>query len=247
MATNFCTCHDSTAVVACAKLCIGQLAWIWIRAKLGLRHIWNVMGNCYNDGPLYHVTSGKYLVEVSETSNMKQHHFTFNFSVSLSLYKTTDLKTLDILTTNAMCNPNALKFYHIHIMSSVIDSLLLARGYLIMLRNVLPNYNSRTSLSNSDWEFTYRIWYMTIPLLYKQLTYTPSILDQYQTISKTSNKRCSIPHSYFRATVLEVQHNIPAVKYLQTLMCIVYVHVFPQVNTNHNLDGPWWFNIRPQF
>ena len=43
IATHFCTCHDSTAVVACAKLCSYQFIRIWIRAKLNFHHIWIVM------------------------------------------------------------------------------------------------------------------------------------------------------------------------------------------------------------
>ena len=37
IATNFCTCHDSTAVVACAKLC-DRFVKIEIKAKLNFHH-----------------------------------------------------------------------------------------------------------------------------------------------------------------------------------------------------------------
>ena len=37
--TNFCTCHDSTAVVSCAKFCNDQSHDIWMRWKLNFHGI----------------------------------------------------------------------------------------------------------------------------------------------------------------------------------------------------------------
>ena len=43
ISTNFCSCHDSLAVVACAKLCSDHFFRIWMRAKWNLHHIWNMI------------------------------------------------------------------------------------------------------------------------------------------------------------------------------------------------------------
>ena len=43
IATTFGTCHDSTAVVPCAKYCSDHFISIWMRAKWNFHHIWNVM------------------------------------------------------------------------------------------------------------------------------------------------------------------------------------------------------------
>ena len=40
MATNFCTCHDSSAVMACAKFCNDRSTKIWIRATTNLKFLW---------------------------------------------------------------------------------------------------------------------------------------------------------------------------------------------------------------
>ena len=45
IATIFCTCHDSTAAVACAKFCSDPSVNIWMRGKLNLRRIWIMMEN----------------------------------------------------------------------------------------------------------------------------------------------------------------------------------------------------------
>ena len=43
IATTFGTCHDSPAVVPCAKYCSDHFISIWMRAKWNFHHIWNVM------------------------------------------------------------------------------------------------------------------------------------------------------------------------------------------------------------
>ena len=43
IATNFCTYHDSTAVMSCAKFCGDHLVRIVLRAKQHFRRIWIVM------------------------------------------------------------------------------------------------------------------------------------------------------------------------------------------------------------
>ena len=43
IATTFGTCHDSPAVVPCAKYCSDHYISIWMRAKWNFHHIWNVM------------------------------------------------------------------------------------------------------------------------------------------------------------------------------------------------------------
>ena len=44
IATKFCTCHDSLAVMACAKFCSDCYVRIGIRAKWIIRQVWIVMG-----------------------------------------------------------------------------------------------------------------------------------------------------------------------------------------------------------
>ena len=43
IATKFGTCHDSPAVVSCAKYCSDHFFSIWMRAKWNFHHIWIVM------------------------------------------------------------------------------------------------------------------------------------------------------------------------------------------------------------
>ena len=43
IATKFGTCHDSPAVVSCAKYCSDHFVSIWMRAKWNFHHIWIVM------------------------------------------------------------------------------------------------------------------------------------------------------------------------------------------------------------
>ena len=43
IATKFGTCHDSLAVVPCAKYCSDHFISIWMRAKWNFHHIWIVM------------------------------------------------------------------------------------------------------------------------------------------------------------------------------------------------------------
>ena len=43
IATKFGTCHDSPAVVPCAKYCSDHVISIWMRAKWNFHHIWIVM------------------------------------------------------------------------------------------------------------------------------------------------------------------------------------------------------------
>ena len=43
VATKFGTCHDSPAVVPCAKYCSDHLISFWMRAKWNFHHIWIVM------------------------------------------------------------------------------------------------------------------------------------------------------------------------------------------------------------
>ena len=43
IATTFGTCHDSPAVVPCAKYCSDHFISIWMRAKWNFHHIWIVM------------------------------------------------------------------------------------------------------------------------------------------------------------------------------------------------------------
>ena len=43
IATKFGTCHDSPAVVPCAKYCSDHYIIIWMRAKWNFHHIWIVM------------------------------------------------------------------------------------------------------------------------------------------------------------------------------------------------------------
>ena len=43
IATKFGTCHDSPAVVSCAKYCSDNFFSIWMRAKWNFHHIWIVM------------------------------------------------------------------------------------------------------------------------------------------------------------------------------------------------------------
>ena len=40
IATKFCTRHDSTSYVPCAKFCSEQLVRIWMRVKWNFHHIW---------------------------------------------------------------------------------------------------------------------------------------------------------------------------------------------------------------
>ena len=41
--TKFCVCYNSTAVASCAKFCVDQLIRIWMRAKLNLHQIWDLL------------------------------------------------------------------------------------------------------------------------------------------------------------------------------------------------------------
>ena len=43
IATKLGTCHDSTAVVPCAKFCSDHFISFWMRAKWNFHHIWIVM------------------------------------------------------------------------------------------------------------------------------------------------------------------------------------------------------------
>ena len=43
IASNFCTCHNSTAVVACAKFCSNHFIKNWMRAKQNFHRIWIMM------------------------------------------------------------------------------------------------------------------------------------------------------------------------------------------------------------
>ena len=43
IATKFCTCQDSTAVVPCAKFCSDHFIRIWMTVKWNLHRIWIVM------------------------------------------------------------------------------------------------------------------------------------------------------------------------------------------------------------
>ena len=43
IATNFCTCHDSTAVVPCAKFCSDHCIRIEVRVKWNFHRIWIAM------------------------------------------------------------------------------------------------------------------------------------------------------------------------------------------------------------
>ena len=43
IATNFCICHDSTAVVPCTKFCSYHCIWIEMRVKRNLHRIWIAM------------------------------------------------------------------------------------------------------------------------------------------------------------------------------------------------------------
>ena len=43
--TKFCTCHDSCAVMACAKFCCDMYNSKWITAKRNFHQIWIVMAN----------------------------------------------------------------------------------------------------------------------------------------------------------------------------------------------------------
>ena len=43
IATNFCTCHGSRAVMSCAKFFSNRVTRVWIRAKWNLHHIWIVI------------------------------------------------------------------------------------------------------------------------------------------------------------------------------------------------------------
>ena len=43
IATQFGTCHDSPAVVPCAKFCSDHFISFWMRAKWNFHHIWIVM------------------------------------------------------------------------------------------------------------------------------------------------------------------------------------------------------------
>ena len=43
IATNFCTCHDSTAVVPCTKLCSDHCIRIEVRVKRNFNQIWIAM------------------------------------------------------------------------------------------------------------------------------------------------------------------------------------------------------------
>ena len=45
IATNFCTWHNSIAVVSCAKLCSNHFIRIWIRSKWNVHYIWIMMQN----------------------------------------------------------------------------------------------------------------------------------------------------------------------------------------------------------
>ena len=43
IATKFCTFHDSTNAMVCAKFCSDHFIRIWIREKWNFHHIWNVL------------------------------------------------------------------------------------------------------------------------------------------------------------------------------------------------------------
>ena len=60
IATKFGTCHDSPAVVPCAKYCSDHFISIWMRAKWNFHHIWNVMEKFMmtsSNGNIFRVTS----------------------------------------------------------------------------------------------------------------------------------------------------------------------------------------------
>ena len=55
---NFCTCHDNTVVVACAKFCSYYLITFWMRQKIDLCKIWNLvieLGVDHQVGSVWHV------------------------------------------------------------------------------------------------------------------------------------------------------------------------------------------------
>ena len=63
IATNFCTCHDSTAVVPCTKFCSDHCIGIEMRAKRNFHRIWIAMEKpLVKRGPVqwrYSVASGR--------------------------------------------------------------------------------------------------------------------------------------------------------------------------------------------
>ena len=51
IATKFCTCHDSTAVMPNAKFCSNYVVGFGMRVRLNFHHIWILMENCWWNGP----------------------------------------------------------------------------------------------------------------------------------------------------------------------------------------------------
>ena len=51
IATKFCACHDSCAVVACAKICRNLMAGNGITARQNFHRIWIEGKNCQCNGP----------------------------------------------------------------------------------------------------------------------------------------------------------------------------------------------------
>ena len=70
IATKFYTCHDSQAVVPCAKFCSDHFINTWMRAKWNFHHIWIVMA--------------KLLVKWAQEANV---WFTVRSCVTVSIYK----------------------------------------------------------------------------------------------------------------------------------------------------------------
>ena len=82
IATNFCTCHDSTAVVPCTKFCSDHFIRREMRVKRNFHRIWNAMEKpLVKRGPRHNFTSVCFIViQIRQTfyllsSKLLQHDF----------------------------------------------------------------------------------------------------------------------------------------------------------------------------
>ena len=95
IATNFCTCHDSTAVVPCTKFCSDLCIRLEMRVKRNFHRIWNAMekplvkrcpGPCFNIY-MYHLTIiGNSIVEIQRVQDRLVSTMGFLIMVIWHLY-----------------------------------------------------------------------------------------------------------------------------------------------------------------
>ena len=75
IATKFCTCHDSTAVVACAKFCSDHNIIHWMRFKHNFHWLWITIETHYCNHPLYQQRSTFHTIPITahhQTSPVNQ-------------------------------------------------------------------------------------------------------------------------------------------------------------------------------